>query len=77
MGSELRSICHLFVDKAADFSKALALLQNGKTQRPGVCNALETLLVHTDIAAEFLPLAQQQGIGVLPFQVIKVTRLYR
>lgn len=54
-----KGICHLFVDKAADFSKALALLQNGKTQRPGVCNALETLLVHADIAAEFLPLAQQ------------------
>lgn len=53
-----KGICHLFVDKAADFSKALALLQNGKTQRPGVCNALETLLVHADIAAEFLPLAQ-------------------
>jgi glutamate-5-semialdehyde dehydrogenase len=54
-----KGICHLFVDKAADLTKALALLVNGKTQRPGVCNALETLLVHADIAAEFLPLAQQ------------------
>ena len=52
-----KGICHLFVDKAADFDKALALLLNGKTQRPGVCNALETLLVHADIAATFLPLA--------------------
>jgi glutamate-5-semialdehyde dehydrogenase len=53
-----KGICHLFVDKAADFDKALALLLNGKTQRPGVCNALETLLVHADIAATFLPLAE-------------------
>ncbi len=52
-----KGICHLFVDKAADFDKAIALLLNGKTQRPGVCNALETLLVHADIAAIFLPLA--------------------
>lgn len=52
-----KGVCHLFVDKAADFNKALALLLNGKTQRPGVCNALETLLVHADIAAEFLALA--------------------
>jgi len=52
-----KGICHLFVDKAADFDKALALLLNGKTQRPGVCNALETLLVHADIATTFVPLA--------------------
>lgn len=52
-----KGICHLFVDKAADVEKALALLLNGKTQRPGVCNALETLLVHADIADAFLPLA--------------------
>lgn len=52
-----KGICHLFIDKAADVAKGLALLLNGKTQRPGVCNALETLLVHQDIAAEFLPIA--------------------
>lgn len=52
-----KGICHLFIDKAADSQKGLALLLNGKTQRPGVCNALETLLVHQDIAAEFLPQA--------------------
>jgi glutamate-5-semialdehyde dehydrogenase len=52
-----KGICHLFVDKAADVDKALALLLNGKTQRPGVCNALETLLVHADIADTFLPMA--------------------
>lgn len=63
-----KGICHLFVDKAADPAKALALLLNGKTQRPGVCNALETLLVHQDIAAQFLPAAatalQEQGVQV-------------
>ena len=49
-----KGICHLFVDKAADMDKAMALLLNGKTQRPGVCNSLETLLVHQAIAPEFL-----------------------
>ncbi len=52
-----KGICHLFIDKAADVEKGLALLLNGKTQRPGVCNALETLLVHQAIADEFLPIA--------------------
>jgi glutamate-5-semialdehyde dehydrogenase len=51
-----KGICHLYVDKAADLDKAMALLLNGKTQRPGVCNSLETLLVHKDIAPEFLAL---------------------
>ncbi|RVT44776.1 glutamate-5-semialdehyde dehydrogenase [Rheinheimera sediminis] len=51
-----KGICHLYVDKAADLDKAMALLLNGKTQRPGVCNALETLLVHQAIAPEFLAL---------------------
>ncbi|HSP44266.1 MAG TPA: glutamate-5-semialdehyde dehydrogenase, partial [Luteolibacter sp.] len=50
-------ICHLFVDSAADIPMATALAVDGKTQKPGVCNALETLLVHRDIAAEFLPQA--------------------
>lgn len=52
-----KGICHLYVDKAADLDKAMALLLNGKTQRPGVCNALETLLVHQEVASEFLALA--------------------
>lgn len=51
-----KGICHLYVDQAADLEKAMALLLNGKTQRPGVCNALETLLVHKAIAPEFLAL---------------------
>ena len=48
--------CHVYVDKAADFDKAVKIVINAKTQRPGVCNACETLLVHKDIADKFLPL---------------------
>jgi len=50
-----KGVCHVFVDDAADFAMAAEIIMNGKTQRPGVCNALETLLIHKDIAAEFLP----------------------
>ncbi|MEW6989725.1 glutamate-5-semialdehyde dehydrogenase [Colwelliaceae bacterium 6441] len=52
-----KGVCHLFVDKYADVTKAINILVNGKTQRPSACNSLETLLVHQDIAQEFLPLA--------------------
>jgi glutamate-5-semialdehyde dehydrogenase len=48
--------CHVFVDESADFDKALDIVENAKVQRPGVCNAIESLLVHADIAADFLPL---------------------
>ncbi|WP_137167086.1 glutamate-5-semialdehyde dehydrogenase [Salinimonas lutimaris] len=50
-----KGVCHLYVDKDADLDKALALLLNGKTQRTGVCNALEGLVVHQAVAADFLP----------------------
>jgi glutamate-5-semialdehyde dehydrogenase len=50
-----KGVCHVFVDKRADLDMAAEIVMNGKTQRPGVCNALETLLVHRDIAATFLP----------------------
>lgn len=49
-----KGVCHLYIDKGADLDKALAILDNGKTQRTGVCNALETLLVHQDVASAFL-----------------------
>lgn len=49
--------CHLYVDESADLAVALPILLNGKTQRVGVCNALETLLVHRAVADEFLPAA--------------------
>lgn len=48
-------ICHIFVDASADCGKALDVIFNAKTQRPSVCNALDTLLVHRSIAAQFLP----------------------
>ena len=47
--------CHVYVDADADFDEAEAIVLNAKTQRPGVCNAAETLLVHEKIAAEFVP----------------------
>ena len=49
--------CHVYVDAAADLGKAVPIIVNAKCQRPGVCNAAETLLVHRAVAAEFLPLA--------------------
>ena len=48
-------ICHTYVDKDADLGMAVKLADDAKTQKPGVCNALETLLVHTDVAEDFLP----------------------
>lgn len=48
-------ICHIYVDKDADADKALAIIENAKTQRPSVCNAEEVLLVHRDIAPALLP----------------------
>jgi glutamate-5-semialdehyde dehydrogenase len=50
-----KGVCHIFVDQSADFDKAEQIIVNSKTQRPGVCNALETLLIHRDVAAEFIP----------------------
>jgi len=50
------SVCHTYVDQSADLDKAVAIAFNAKVQRPSVCNALDTLLVHTDIAQSYLPL---------------------
>ena len=50
-----KGVCHLYVDKQADISMALSILENGKFQRPGVCNALETILIHEEIAEKFVP----------------------
>jgi len=52
--------CHVYVDATADLEKALPILVNSKCQRPGVCNAAETLLVHHDVAVEFLPRAAKE-----------------
>ncbi|MCR6661907.1 MAG: glutamate-5-semialdehyde dehydrogenase [Luteimonas sp.] len=54
-----KGVCHLFVDESADPELALRLLLDGKASRPGVCNALETLLVHRAIAPAFLPKAAE------------------
>jgi glutamate-5-semialdehyde dehydrogenase len=49
-------ICHLFVDQSADLEKSVQVIQNAKVQRPSVCNALDTLLVHEEIAPELVPM---------------------
>ena len=63
-----KGVCHLYVDKDADLEVALNLLLNGKTQRTGVCNALEGLVVHQDVADEFLNLCavvlRQEGVKI-------------
>ena len=53
-------IVHVYVDKDADFQKALAIIENAKTSRPSVCNALEVLLVDRAIASDFLPLVKER-----------------
>jgi glutamate-5-semialdehyde dehydrogenase len=56
--------CHLYVDATANLDMALAILINGKMQRPSVCNALESLLVHMDVAPKFIPMAVDALEGV-------------
>ncbi|GAL51317.1 TPA: glutamate-5-semialdehyde dehydrogenase [Citrobacter farmeri] len=53
-------VCHIFVDDSAEIAPALKIIVNAKTQRPSTCNTVETLLVHQDIAARFLPPLSQQ-----------------
>jgi len=55
-----KGVCHIYVDKDADLKKALPVVINSKTHRPGVCNALEGLLIHEDIAEIFLPVAAEE-----------------
>ena len=54
-----KGVCHIFVDASADLEMAVKICMNAKTQRPGVCNAMETLLVHQDVADKFLPMMAQ------------------
>jgi len=62
-------ICHTFVDLSADLDEALEIVFNAKVQRPGVCNALECLLVHKDVAEEFLPkVAERLGAANVTFR---------
>ncbi len=67
-----KGVCHLYIDKYADLSKAVNILINGKTQRPSACNSIETLLVHQDIAAEFLPLAADAFTQAIEPDCVKV-----
>ncbi len=58
-----KGVCHAFIDSNADIDKGIHIVMNGKTQRPGVCNALEGMLVHKDIAETFLPKVAQKLIA--------------
>lgn len=70
--------CHIYVDKSADFEMAKDIVINAKTSRPSVCNAAETLLVHKDIAEEFLPsmLSELEEKGVLIHGCEKTCKIY-
>ena len=68
-------ICHIYVDDTADLSKALDIIENAKASRPSVCNAEEALLVHRDVAAQFLPMLKARLVdaraaaGVTPVEL--------
>lgn len=55
-----KGVCHAYIDSSANIEQGIEIVMNGKTQRPGVCNALEGILVHKDIAGTFLPQAAQK-----------------
>jgi glutamate-5-semialdehyde dehydrogenase len=55
-------VCHTYVDESADLAKAVAIAYNAKVQRPTVCNALDTLLIHTNIAEAYLPLVATEWV---------------
>ncbi|HEX6476895.1 MAG TPA: glutamate-5-semialdehyde dehydrogenase, partial [Acidimicrobiales bacterium] len=67
--------CHVYVDTAADLETALAIVVNAKTQRPSVCNAAESLLVHRDVAESFLPGVRSALEGVELLGDDRVTRI--
>ena len=68
-------ICHVYVDKAADLQMAVNIVENAKTSRPSVCNAEEALLVHKDVAAQFLPMLKARlvdaraAVGLTPVEL--------
>lgn len=69
-----KGVCHVYVDKTADFDTALKIIENGKCQRPGVCNAVETVLIHEAIAKNFVPafaaLMKEKGVELRASQEI-------
>lgn len=66
--------CHTFVDQSADLKKALEIIVNAKTQRPGVCNACETLLVHEKIKDKFLPMVYEALKDSIELRGCSITR---
>ncbi len=64
-----KGVCNIYVDKEVNFEKAVPVILNSKTQRPGVCNALEGLLIHESVAEKFLPIVhkelQAEGVKLL------------
>jgi glutamate-5-semialdehyde dehydrogenase len=77
-----KGICHVYVDSQVDLDMAKSIVFNAKVQRPGVCNAMETLLVHKDIAQKFLPLMikrlQDAGCQIRACQATrKITRGFK
>lgn len=64
-----QGVCHIYVDETADLDQAVAIIHNAKVQRPGVCNALECLLVHRDVAGDLLPrVASSLGASGVEFK---------
>lgn len=64
-----KGVCHIYVDRFADLQQALDIVENAKVQKPGVCNAVECLLVHEDVASEFLPrVAKRLGAHGVTFR---------
>jgi glutamate-5-semialdehyde dehydrogenase len=63
-------VCHLYVEPSADLEPSIEVIHNAKTQRPSVCNALDTILVHRDIASEFLPrVVERLGASGVTFRL--------
>ena len=68
--------CHLYIDKTANLEDGLNILINAKTQRVGVCNACETLLVHEDVAEEFLPMVEKALKGKVELRADNESKAY-
>jgi len=67
--------CHIYIDDSANLDDALKIVENAKVQRPGVCNAVETILVHCDVAAEFLPSLYDRLSSKVEFRGCERTRV--
>ncbi len=68
-------ICHIYVDKSADYEKVLNIIENAKTSRPSVCNACEVVLVHESMAKQILPLVQERLCGIREAMGLKPVEL--